>query len=900
MFHKSRRSWSALLMLAVLGAFAAAMGLLQASAAPAGSAPAPGLVAPPAGSPAANGVRVVWSLKNDVSPPLRDIPPVPVTVRHDAPENPRPPIKAGTAGIDPVIQRGFGPLAMPTPSVTFDGIDSVASGCGCLPPDTNADVGTTQIVETVNTSFAVYSKAGAVIQTPRAINTLWSGFGGACQTHNDGDPVVLWDTLANRWFISQFTSSSPYDMCIAVSTTADATGSYNRYAFQMSTTDLYDYEKYGVWPDAYYMTANVFQGNGGFHPSAVAFDRTRMLGGLSASFQEFNPGNFYANILPTNFGGTVLPPAGAPNTFLTMAGNSNFIHTWKFHVDFINPPNSTFTGPVDLAAAPWDPNLCNGSRNCIPQPPPVTASSYLDSLYDHPMFRLAYRNFGDHEALLTNESVNVGNNQSGIRWYEIRNPSSTPSIYQQGTYAPDATNRWMGSINMDRDGNIAVGYNVSSLTVFPGIRYAGRLASDPLNQLSQGEATLIVGTGEQQSGSGRWGDYSSMSVDPSDDCTFVFAGEYYATIGNANWKTRIGSFKFPSCGSITPTPTATGTPPTATPSATPSATATPAACLVYNYSTSTGTLVPGTVDIGNHCDDCTTYITLPFTIQLYNQPYTNAYVSSNGVLEFASSDAAFGNACFPVPVFRYSISPFWDDLITSATGGGVFTSVSGSAPNRVFNVEWRAQELNNGNANVNFEVQLMENSNSFNLQYGTQIGDAGAGQTIGVIRDQSTFTQVSCNTGGLVANRLFSFTLSPCGAGTATPTPTVANTATATPTVCGAPAAWNAGPSLTTPIVRAFGVYYAPNGKLYAMGGRSSDAAGSDYTHPLEYDPVANTWTTKAGTYPDNQVNNMACGALTAGSTPLIYCVGGSAAGASTATARVFTYNPTSDVVTAL
>ncbi len=906
MLHRSRRSLYAVLTTALLLLLGAAAGWLQASAAPAAQSAA----VLPASQVYANGARVVQSEKNDVSPPLRDIPPAQVAPgRKEGPQNPNPPVKVGKGQRDTVVQRSFGALAMPAPIASFDGINSISSSCGCLPPDTNADVGATQVVETANVAFAVYNKTGGVLLSARPINTLFTGFGGPCQTRNDGDPVVLYDAIANRWFISQFTSSAPYYMCIAVSTTADATGSYNRYGFLMSSTDLYDYEKYGVWPDAYYMTANVFQGDGNFRPTAVAFDRTRMLAGLTATFQEFNPGNFYSNILPATFNGTILPPAGAPNTFMSAAGNSNLIHTWKFHVDFVTPANSSFTGPVNLAAAPWDPNLCNGSRNCIQQPPPAAPTQYLDSLSDHLMFHLSYRNFGDHEAITANESVDENSaDHSGIRWYEIRNPSSTPYIYQQGTYAPDANQRWMGAINMDRDGNIAVGYNTSSTTVFPSIRYAGRLATDPLGQLAQGEATLVAGSGVQQSASGRWGDYSSLSVDPTDDCTFWFAGEYYASTGNANWSTRIGSFKFPSCGATTPTVTPTGTPPTATRTASPTTTATAGPCQTYSFATTTGTLVPATSDTGNHCDDCTTLLTLPFPIALYGQSYTSAFASSNGVFEFGSSDSAFGNAPLPVAIFDHAVVPYWDDLITSQTGGGVFTSVTGVAPNRVYNVEWRAQVLNSGNANVNFEIQFPEGgTNSFSIVYGNAIGDGGAGATIGVQKDLNQYTQVSYNTVVVVAGRQYNFTLAACGSATVTPTrtatvgTTVTATASATQTPCGTAAGWTAGPNFPqVGVVRSTSAYYPANGRFYTLGGRTSDTAGSDLQNPAEYNPSTNTWTTKAAAFPDNQVNNMAGGVITIGGVDFIVAVGGSAAGATTASAAVRLYNPVADVLTAL
>ncbi len=548
----------------------------------------------------------------------------------------------------------------------------------------------------------------------------------------------------------------------------------------MSTTDLYDYEKYGVWPDAYYMTANVFGTS--FHPSAVAFDRNRMLAGLSATFQEFNPGNFYANILPTDLDGATPPPAGEPNFFLSVEGNATQLRLWKYHVDWTTPANSTFTGPTNINAAPWDPDLCGLARNCIPQPG-VSNSAYLDTLGDHTMYRLAYRNMGDHEVLLTNESVDAnGNDQAGVRWYELRDPNGAPFIYQQGTYAPDTDNRWMGSMAMDGNGNIAVGYSVSSSTTYPSIRYAGRLASDPLGQLAQGEATLFAGTGSQLGTGDRWGDYSNMSIDPSDDCTFWYTNEYYPATTATTWHTRVGKFKFPGCGATTPTPTATGTPPTPTNTAVPTNTPTalPTSCANYTVAVGVGTIVPGTTLVGDRCDDCEKHITLPFPVKLYDQAFTDAYASSNGVLEFVSSSFPYGNAALPVIVYDHTIAGFWDDLAMTGYGPSVcLVPQRARHPTGQYYLEWSAVALEVSNAPVNFEMVLHENSNNFEVVYGTQTGGNGVSATTGVQRDLQYFTQYSYNQAIITPGLMLSYTKQDCPV--STPTTAPSNTPTTAP-----------------------------------------------------------------------------------------------------------------------
>jgi hypothetical protein len=413
------------------------------------------------------------------------------------------------------------------------------------PPDTNGDVGPNHYVQTVNTDFAIYNKSGGLLYGPVPINTLWSGFGGGCQSNNDGDPTVVYDRIANRWVISQFSvSTTPYLQCVAVSQTSDPTGAWYRYSF--SYTDFPDYPKIGVWPDAYYVSFNMFSNGGNTFAGAkiCAYDRAKMLAGQAATQQCFNTSTTYGGILPADLFGTLLPPTGSPNYVLGLGATSSTLAFWKFHVDWTAPVNSTFTGPTALTVASYT-EACGSSGTCIPQ---AATTQKLDSLSDRLMYRLAYRNFGDHESLVVNHSVTAGSSV-GVRWYEIRSPGTTPTIFQQGTYAPDSNYRWMGSVAMDQAGNMALGFSLSGSSISPQIHYVGRLASSPAGVMDQGEGTIINGAGSQTGSSlSRWGDYSSLTVDPSDDCTFWYTNEYIPSNGAFNWRTRVGSFKFGSCG----------------------------------------------------------------------------------------------------------------------------------------------------------------------------------------------------------------------------------------------------------------------------------------------------------------------------------------------------------------
>jgi hypothetical protein len=459
---------------------------------------------------------------------------------------------AATAG-SAAVQTGVTASQVPEFAANFEGVGNVD---GVLPPDTNGDVGPNHYVQMVNLHYAVYDKSGNLLLGPLPNNAVFAGFGGPCATRNDGDPVVLYDQAADRWMITQFAlagGSTGYHQCMAISQTGDPTGAFYRYDFLYHGTRINDYPKYGIWPDAYYMTANEFA------PSfvgagAVAFEREKMLSGQPARMVYFHLGPDFGGLLPSDAEG-LAPPAGAPNPFVMFDDDAwgisptDRLLTWDFKVDWTNPANSTFGNNLapsrSLDTAPFDSNMCNYARTCIPQ---QGTAARLDAISDRLLYRAAYRNFGDHASIVLNHTVDVdGTDHAGVRWYELQSTSSGWNIHQQGTYAPDADHRWMASAAIDVSGNIAIGYSASGSTSFPSIRVAGRLSGDPLGQLGQSERTLIAGTGAQTHSAARWGDYSSMSVDPTDGCTFWFTSEYMANTSSADWHTRVGSLKFPNC-----------------------------------------------------------------------------------------------------------------------------------------------------------------------------------------------------------------------------------------------------------------------------------------------------------------------------------------------------------------
>jgi len=562
-------------------------------------------------------MRVIRAVHSDLSRPLRDQPVEWPQAREEREPhvNPKLPIKHHDRP-DPVIQSSFSQqlmttLAIPAPTRQWAGIAGGICNpfnpgriltCG-VPPDTNGAVGKTQYVEMVNDALQVFDKlTGTSLLGPISIASIWTGFGGPCYTRGKGDPIVVYDRLADRWVISQFAqpagATEAQDECIAVSQTGDATGAWYRYDFHL-TFRFPDYPKFGVWPDGYYMSANIFRTDPLRDPAVGAkpfvFDRAKMLVGDPTATLQTTKGVISPDLLlPSDLDGVIPPPAGAPNFFVAVtiateeeeapapggarenappppaapsaATPPPLYKVWAYHVDWNHPKKSSFTLRANVPAADFT-VLCPNTRECVPQkgvPDP------LDGEGDRLMFRNAYRRFPDgRESLLNNFTVSA-NSVAGIRWFELRRrvPGNW-SLRQQSTYAPDSTWRWMGSIASDNQGNIALGFSASSETIHPQIRYASRLATDPLNTLS-GERHLFDGTGSQidrpcdpdkdpecepEPPTYRWGDYSDMTVDPEDDCTFYYTNEYYEKTSEFYWKTRIGYFKFAQC---TPPPKGTG------------------------------------------------------------------------------------------------------------------------------------------------------------------------------------------------------------------------------------------------------------------------------------------------------------------------------------------------------
>jgi hypothetical protein len=545
-------------------------------------------------------MKVIRAVHSDLSPPLRDQPVVwPQERQKREPHvHPRLPIRHHDRP-DPVIQSSFGQqlmttLAIPVPIRQWAGIGEGDCGQPCEgpPPDTNGAVGKTQYVQMVNDGLQVFDKlTGTSLLGPIQIRSVWLGFGDkSCPNRGHGDPIVVYDRLADRWVISHFADPSDageQDECIAVSRTGDATGAWYRYDFRLTTIEdrIQDYPKLGVWPDGYYMSAvmgdtrrKVLLGAKPF-----VFNRAKMLvGDPTATLQttkEIIGKNFF---LPSDLDGIIPPSAGDPNHFVAVnvaAGEveapapggaqenaappqgaqsaARLYKVWAFHVDWNDPDNSTFTLRANVPAADFTMLSCVNEEaepfDCVPQ---LGVVDRLDAIPDRLMFRNAYRRFPDgRESMLNNFTVDA-NSVAGIRWFELRRrlPGNW-TVRQQSTYQPDNSWRWMGSIASDNQGNIALGFSASSATIHPQIRYAGRLATDPLGILS-GERHLFDGTGSlvdrdcdpDEESCFRWGDYSDMTVDPVDDCTFYYTNEYYAkTGGGAHWKTRIGYFKFAQC-----------------------------------------------------------------------------------------------------------------------------------------------------------------------------------------------------------------------------------------------------------------------------------------------------------------------------------------------------------------
>jgi hypothetical protein len=482
--------------------------------------------------------------------------------------------------------------AIGAPVANFEGLSNQDNfnlfGVRVNPPDTNGDVGPNNYVEMINLAFAVYDKAGNRLLGPSPIGSLWSDFAVPDCTDPSGDPVVLYDQTTDRWILTQFTTrglnpatpTAPFYNCVAVSQTGDPTGAYYRYAFRTQPDDqdggyfFPDYPKYGVWSNSYIMTTRDFGFVDRYGISVYALEKNKMVNGEpnARAVQFFlEAGDVPINtigdgLLPPDIDGNRRPsPTDSPAPIVgTQDDGAHYgatfdaLNIWELSVHWRSTPTASIALAAQLPTEPFDSiyPCAPTSRDCLPQPGITNPAQYLDilSYRQRPTFRLAYRNFGTYETLVTNQSVEARPATAGARWYEIRRVDGTYSIQQQGTYAPsDGVHRWMGSAAMDKNGNIALGYSVvNGVDVYPGIRYTGRLAGDPAGQMTLGEGVIINGSGVQRTTNSRWGDYSSLDVDPTDDCTFWYANEYYTLAGQlsstAGWQTRIASFRLPGCG----------------------------------------------------------------------------------------------------------------------------------------------------------------------------------------------------------------------------------------------------------------------------------------------------------------------------------------------------------------
>lgn len=485
--------------------------------------------------------------------------------------NPEPGVDAPAEG--PVVrgasieqtEHGSRPPAVLLESFDGHGFGMVGphgTGGGSNPSDNSMAVGPNHIVETVNSRMAVYTKAGELFETtgevmygPIGTNVLFAGFGGPCEARPNGDAVVRYDQLADRWLYvmplfrrapsAPGEPPGPYGMCYAVSTGANPIGPFYRYYFERELFP--DYPRPAVWPDGYYVPTST--GDDVIEKHACVVDRDKMLRGLPATEQCIivPDVNFLNN---ADIDGQGLPPAGAPNIMMATGGaqlredyDDDGIYAWKFFVDWDNPENTRLEGPQKIEVAPYH-YLCDGQlTRCVPQP---DTDNRLDSQGDKIMQRLVYRNIDGRESIVAVHSVSTEAGGGGVRWYEFRlDDSRAPVLYQQGTYAPDGFYRWMASPGMDRQGNIGIGYSFGGTPHYAGQRFAGRLADDPPGELSFHETVLVDGQAAQTN-TLRWQDYTQLSMDPTDDCTFWYVGDYLKA-GAESYTTKIGGFRLPGC-----------------------------------------------------------------------------------------------------------------------------------------------------------------------------------------------------------------------------------------------------------------------------------------------------------------------------------------------------------------
>lgn len=507
-----------------------------------------------------------------------------------------------------ILDLALNASGIPNPFLSFEGL----SGADAMltlgrrpanPPDTNGAVGRNHYVQTVNSLYSVYNKQGKALNKPTFLGSLFNNFSVEDCNNVDvktkpllTDPIISYDQLVHRWLISFITtgcgsSSSPCYICMAVSKTDDPLGDFYLYAMEpeldptkAGNPSLPDYPKSSVWTDSYLLVTRDFGYYNFNGVSVYAFEKDKMIvGDCSATYQQFfieqTDDNMHSVMLPPDIDGANVPPVGSPIPFVSanlFLPPDFALKTWKLQLNWTNPNSSSFLLDQLIPITPFNVFNCS-NYYCIPQPGTnISVDTMYGALNGQ---RMPYRNFGCYESLLVSFVVELPNGFAAPRWFEIRRIGEQYMLYQESTFAPnDGVYRWMQSIAQDSVGNIAMGYSVSNgIDVYPGIRYTGRLANDPLNRMTLGEAVLTDGSGSATDRADRWGDYSSMTVDPVDDCTFYYtnmyytslgflAGEFYNQINNYTdplqsrgrfWQTRIGSFSLPGCAKAKKAPKAT-------------------------------------------------------------------------------------------------------------------------------------------------------------------------------------------------------------------------------------------------------------------------------------------------------------------------------------------------------
>lgn len=429
-------------------------------------------------------------------------------------------------------------------------------------PDTVGDVGFDYYVQAVNSAFQVFDKIGNSITTPLYLNVLWVGIDSPCAREHIIDPIVRFDAKAERWLISGFVwvNANPDSICIAVSKTSDpVTGGWFLYdipAYDGITNQRFslDFPKLGVWSDSYFISSlRGWAGDNFLGLDVWALERNQMLNGATAGITRFHMTGPFVALLPADIDGAA-PPDDSPGWFARQVDGERFsgddrIEIWKFEMDWANVGAASFALADELQTESFDSVLCDFTLidPCVSQP--VTPQK-LETLGAWPQWRLQYRNLGEDEVLLFNHTIDIaGTSHAGIRWYELRKPLAGPwSIAQQGNHFSEDHEYFMGSISMDNKGNIALGYSASGSEMYPGIHIAHRNPGDAPGSMPGAEHVAITGGGSQLQENFRWGNYSTMDVDPEDDCTFWYTSEYYKSSSEAGWSTAIASFRLDGCG----------------------------------------------------------------------------------------------------------------------------------------------------------------------------------------------------------------------------------------------------------------------------------------------------------------------------------------------------------------